>query len=114
MRGIPFDIIQKKLDRKNSELANVRAMRKKLADRERQICADIDLKIKSRPISSSGFFIYKFIFSCIIYLSINHFLLIQDNPTVTEIIACFEGNVNRNRLFYRSLKTTYGECRKQL
>ena len=43
MRGIPFDIIQKKLDRKNSELANVRAMRKKLADRERQICAEIDV-----------------------------------------------------------------------
>ena len=42
MREASFDIIQKKLDRKNAELANVRAMRKKLADRERQISAEID------------------------------------------------------------------------
>ena len=37
-----FDIIQKKLDKKNAELANVRATRKKLADKERQISAEID------------------------------------------------------------------------
>ena len=41
MRLMSFDSIQKKLDKKNAELLEVRALRKKLADREKNICADI-------------------------------------------------------------------------
>ena len=42
MRLLSFDSIQKKLDKKNAELAKVRALRKKLADREKIISLDID------------------------------------------------------------------------
>ena len=42
MRSLSFDSIQKKLDKKNAELAKVRALRKKLADREKIISLDID------------------------------------------------------------------------
>ena len=42
MRLISFDSIQKKLDKKNSELLKVRSLRKKLADKEKNICADIE------------------------------------------------------------------------
>ena len=42
MRLISFDSIQKKLDKKNSELAKIRALRKKLADREKIISGDIE------------------------------------------------------------------------
>ena len=42
MRSLSFDSIQKKLDKKNAELAKVRALRKKLADREKIISGDIE------------------------------------------------------------------------
>ena len=42
MRSLSFDSIQKKLDKKNAELAKVRSLRKKLADREKTISLDID------------------------------------------------------------------------
>ena len=42
MRLLSFDSIQKKLDKKNAELAKVRALRKKLADREKIISLEID------------------------------------------------------------------------
>ena len=42
MRLLSFDSIQKKLDKKNAELAKVRALRKKLADKEKIISTDID------------------------------------------------------------------------
>ena len=42
MRLISFDSIQKKLDKKNAELAKIRALRKKLADREKIISLDIE------------------------------------------------------------------------
>ena len=42
MRLISFDSIQKKLNKKNSELAKIRALRKKLADREKIISGDIE------------------------------------------------------------------------
>ena len=42
MRLMSFNSIQKKLDKKNAELLEVRSLRKKLADREKNICADIE------------------------------------------------------------------------
>lgn len=42
MRLVSFDSIQKKLDKKNAELAKIRSLRKKLADREKNISLDID------------------------------------------------------------------------
>lgn len=42
MRLMSFDSIQKKLDKKNAELLEVRSLRKKLADKEKNICADIE------------------------------------------------------------------------
>lgn len=42
MRLMSFDSIHKKLDKKNAELLEVRSLRKKLADREKNICADIE------------------------------------------------------------------------
>lgn len=42
MRLLSFDSIQEKLDKKNAELAKIRALRKKLADREKIISLDID------------------------------------------------------------------------
>ena len=42
MRLLSFDSIQKKLDKKNAELAKIRALRKKLADREKIISGDIE------------------------------------------------------------------------
>lgn len=42
MRQLSLDSILKKLDKKNAELIEVRALRKKLADREKNICADIE------------------------------------------------------------------------
>ena len=42
MRLLSFDSIQKKLDKKNAELAKVRALRKKLADKEKIISLDIE------------------------------------------------------------------------
>ena len=42
MRLLSFDSIQKKLDKKNAELAKIRALCKKLADREKTISLDID------------------------------------------------------------------------
>ena len=42
MRLLSFDSIQKKLDKKNAELAKVRSLRKKLADREKIISLDIE------------------------------------------------------------------------
>lgn len=41
MRLLSLVSIQKKLDKKNSELLEVRALRKKLAEREKSISADI-------------------------------------------------------------------------
>ena len=38
MRLISFDSIQKKLDKKNSELLKVRSLRKKLADQKKYLC----------------------------------------------------------------------------
>ena len=42
MRQISFAAIEKRLAKKNSELQEVRAMRKKLAEREKEISADIE------------------------------------------------------------------------
>ena len=42
MRSLSFDSIQKKLDKKNAELAKIRALRKKLADREKIISLGIE------------------------------------------------------------------------
>lgn len=42
MRLLSFDSIQKKLDKKNAELAKIRALRKKLADKEKTISLDIE------------------------------------------------------------------------
>ena len=42
MRSLFFDSIQKKLDKKNAELAKIRSLRKKLAAREKVISGDID------------------------------------------------------------------------
>ena len=42
MRLMSFDSIQKKLDKKNAELAKARALRKKLADKEKIISLDIE------------------------------------------------------------------------
>ncbi len=42
MRLMSFDSIQKKLDKKNAELLEVRSLRKKLDDKEKNICADIE------------------------------------------------------------------------
>ena len=42
MRQSSFESIQKKLDKKSAELVEVRALRKKLADREKNICAEIE------------------------------------------------------------------------
>lgn len=42
MRLLSFDSIQKKLDKKNAELAKVRSLRKKLADREKIISLYIE------------------------------------------------------------------------
>ena len=42
MRLLSFDSIQKKLDKKNAELAKIRSLRKKLAEREKIISLDID------------------------------------------------------------------------
>ena len=42
MRLLSFDSIQKKLDKKNAQLAKVRSLRKKLADREKIISLEID------------------------------------------------------------------------
>ena len=42
MRLLSFDSIQKNLNKKNAELAKVRSLRKKLADREKIISLDID------------------------------------------------------------------------
>ena len=47
MRLVSFDSIQKKLDKKNAELAKVRSLRKKLADREKIISADIDTLLEA-------------------------------------------------------------------
>lgn len=41
MRLLSLESIQKKLDKKNAELLEVRALRKKLAEREKNISADI-------------------------------------------------------------------------
>ena len=42
MRVMSFESIQKKLDKKNEELHEVRTLRKKLADKEKVICAEIE------------------------------------------------------------------------
>ena len=42
MRQMSFATIEKRLAKKNSELQEVRAMRKKLAEREKEISADIE------------------------------------------------------------------------
>lgn len=42
MRQMSFAAIEKRLAKKNSELQEVRAMRKKLAEREKEISADIE------------------------------------------------------------------------
>ena len=42
MRQLSFESIQKKLDKKNAELVEVRSLRKKLADKEKNICSDIE------------------------------------------------------------------------
>ena len=42
MRQMSFATIDKRLAKKNSELQEVRAMRKKLAEREKEISADIE------------------------------------------------------------------------
>ena len=42
MRQMSFEAIEKRLAKKNAELVEVRTLRKKLADREKNICADIE------------------------------------------------------------------------
>ena len=42
MRQMSFEAIEKRLAKKNAELVEVRSLRKKLADREKNICADIE------------------------------------------------------------------------
>ena len=42
MRQMSFEAIEKRLAKKNAELVEVRNLRKKLADREKNICADIE------------------------------------------------------------------------
>ena len=42
MRQLSFEAIEKRLAKKNAELVEVRSLRKKLADREKNICADIE------------------------------------------------------------------------
>lgn len=42
MKQMSFEAIEKRLAKKNAELVEVRNLRKKLADREKNICADIE------------------------------------------------------------------------
>ena len=42
MRVLSFDYIQKKLDKKNTELVKIRALRKKLDDKEKITSVDIE------------------------------------------------------------------------
>jgi hypothetical protein len=42
MRQINFEMIDRKLAKKNAELQEVRELRKKLADKEKEICATIE------------------------------------------------------------------------
>ena len=51
MRQISFTAIEKKLERKNAELVEVREFRKKLDDREKEICAAID-KLQNRKVEA--------------------------------------------------------------
>ena len=51
MRQISFTAIEKKLKRKNAELVEVREFRKKLDDREKEICAAID-KLQNRKVEA--------------------------------------------------------------
>ena len=51
MRQISFTAIDKKLERKNAELVEIREFRKKLDDREKEICAAID-KLQNRKVEA--------------------------------------------------------------
>lgn len=49
MRQVNFEMIDKKLAKKNAELQEVRETRQKLADKEKEICASID-KLQNQKI----------------------------------------------------------------
>ena len=51
MRQISFKSIEKKLERKNAELVEVREFRKKLDDKEKEICVAID-KLQNRKVEA--------------------------------------------------------------
>lgn len=51
MRQNSFKAIEKKLERKNAELLEVREFRKKLDDKEKEICAAID-KLQNRKVEA--------------------------------------------------------------
>ena len=51
MRQISFKAIEKKLERKNAELVEVREFRKKLDDKEKEICMAID-KLQNRKVEA--------------------------------------------------------------
>ena len=51
MRQISFKAIEKKLERKNAELVEVREFRKKLGDKEKEICMAID-KLQNRKVEA--------------------------------------------------------------
>ena len=51
MKQISFKAIEKKLERKNAELVEVREFRKKLDDKEKEICAAID-KLQNRKVEA--------------------------------------------------------------
>ena len=51
MKQISFKAIEKKLERKNAELVEVREFRKKLDDKEKEICAAID-KLQNRKLEA--------------------------------------------------------------
>ena len=51
MRQISFKAIEKKLERKNAELVEVREFRKKLDDKEKEICVAID-KLQNRKVEA--------------------------------------------------------------
>lgn len=51
MRQISFGAIEKKLERKNAELVEIREFRKKLNDKEKEICAEIN-KLQNRKVEA--------------------------------------------------------------
>ena len=53
MRQINFEMIEKKLAKKNAELQEVRETRQKLLDKEKEISASID-KLQNQKIEVAG------------------------------------------------------------